>query len=325
MLPFFSGFQNTLRQTTQAFLSFLNPEFGFSTNPEAMVWNEQFQELLEQGLLLADTGLETTAWLVEQTRKCLQTQLTFNTADVLSALSESSLALFASYGQPAYLEALQAASSRSLASVLLLGVNGAGKTTTLSKLAYWLKSNEFNVLVAAADTYRAAADEQLALWCQRVEVPLVRKPLGSDPAAVVYEALKQACNADVPRPVLLVDTAGRLQNKTNLMAELEKMKRIIDKQSLPESLQHRWLVLDGATGQNALQQVALFNETVALTGVILTKLDGSTKGGLVLALAHLYPSLPIVGLATGEQLSDWLAFDATAFVEGLFNPQTFSL
>lgn len=325
MLPFLSGFQNTLKQTTQAFLSFLNPDFGFSTNPDAMVWNEQFQELLEQGLLLADTGLETTAWLVAQTRQHLQAKVTFNTSDVLSALSQSSLSLFASYNKPVCLDRLKEASSSSLASILLLGVNGTGKTTTLGKLAYWLKTNELNVLVAAADTYRAAADEQLALWCQRVEVPLVRKPLGSDPAAVVYEGLKQACESPSPRPVLLVDTAGRLQNKANLMAELEKIKRIIDKQSLPDSLQHRWLVLDGATGQNALQQVALFNQTVPLTGVILTKLDGSTKGGLVLALAHLYPNLPIIGLATGEQLTDWLPFDAEAFVEGLFNEQTFSI
>ena len=197
---------------------------------------------------------------------------------------------------------------------LFVGVNGAGKTTTVGKLAHQLKEEGKRVLLVAADTFRAGAIQQLQEWGRRVEVPVVATNPGGDPAAVVFDGVKRA--KDEGYDVVLVDTAGRLQNKVNLMNELNKIKRVIVRE-LPDAPQEVLLVLDATTGQNALNQAKEFNQTTQITGIVLTKLDGSGKGGIVLAIRNeLHVPVKLVGL--GEKMDDLQAFDPTKFVAGLF-------
>lgn len=206
---------------------------------------------------------------------------------------------------------------------LFVGVNGVGKTTTIGKLAHRYEQQGKKVLLAAADTFRAGAIEQLQEWGKRVNVPVVAKPAQSDPASVVYDAVKKAKAEHFD--ILLVDTAGRLQNKANLMDELAKMKRVITRE-LPDAPHEVLLALDATTGQNALTQAKQFKDVVALTGLILTKLDGTARGGIILAIRHqLHLPVKLVGL--GEQMDDLRDFDAQAYMYGLFKgliaePQT---
>jgi fused signal recognition particle receptor len=197
---------------------------------------------------------------------------------------------------------------------LFVGVNGAGKTTTIGKLANRLHKEGKSVLLAAADTFRAGAIQQLQVWGERDDVPVVAGPEGGDPAAVVYDAVVRAKKENTD--VLIVDTAGRLQNKVNLMNELAKIKRVIQRE-LPDQPAEVLLVVDGTTGQNALSQAKEFNQTAEMTGLVLTKLDGSGKGGIVLAVRNeLHVPVKLVGL--GEGIDDLADFDSTKFVYGLF-------
>ena len=198
--------------------------------------------------------------------------------------------------------------------LLLIGVNGVGKTTSIGKLASQLKSNGKKVLVAAADTFRAAAIDQLEEWTKRAGVEIIAQQEGSDPAAVVFDALAatKARNADV----LLVDTAGRLHNKKNLMEELKKINRIIDRE-YPEAFRETFIVLDGTTGQNALAQAKQFGEVADITGIILTKLDGTAKGGIAIAIQSEM-KIPVKYIGIGEKIEDLQKFDADDFVDALF-------
>jgi fused signal recognition particle receptor len=197
--------------------------------------------------------------------------------------------------------------------ILVVGVNGSGKTTTIGKLAAKLKSEGLRVLLAAADTYRAAAAEQLTIWAERAEVGIVSHEPGSDPGAVVYDALVAAKARDID--VVIIDTAGRLQTRKPLMEQLSKVCRVIKKQ-IPEGPHETLLVVDGTMGQNALSQTALFNEATPLTGVIVTKLDGTAKGGMIVAIASEM-RLPVKLIGLGEQIGDLREFEAEAFVEVL--------
>ncbi|MCL1805245.1 MAG: signal recognition particle-docking protein FtsY [Clostridiales bacterium] len=201
--------------------------------------------------------------------------------------------------------------------ILFLGVNGVGKTTTIGKLAHQLKGRGMKVLVAAADTFRAAAIDQLAVWCERAGVDLIRHQEGADPGSVVYDAM--AASHSRKADVLLVDTAGRLQTKSNLMEELKKIRRIIEREH-PGQPAEVLLVLDAATGQNALSQAKLFKEAAGVTGVVLTKLDGTAKGGVVLGIQHEY-GLPVKYTGWGEKVGDLEPFDAAGFCRRLFEPE----
>ena len=204
-------------------------------------------------------------------------------------------------------------SINSPAVLLIIGVNGAGKTTTVGKLVKWYKSEGKSVLVAAADTFRAAAIDQLAVWCQRADVTMIRQAEGSDPAAVVFDAAAAAKARGID--LLICDTAGRLHNKKNLMEELRKINRIIETQ-LPEAHKEVLLILDATTGQNALQQAKLFKEVADITGIILTKLDGTTKGGIVVAIKNEL-DIPVRFITVGEGIDDLQPFDAGMFARAL--------
>ncbi|MGH2454304.1 MAG: signal recognition particle-docking protein FtsY [bacterium] len=256
---------------------------------------------LEEALILADAGAPVAAGVVARLRseRGLRTG-----ADVRAALARILMEILGP-AVPLRLEPPPAV-------MLLLGVNGTGKTTTIAKLAARLRGEGRTVLLAAADTFRAAAIDQLAVWGQRLGVDLVRHQPGGDPGAVLFDALTAMRARSID--VLLVDTAGRLHTKVNLMEELRKLNRIIARDAPPTV--ERLLVLDASTGQNAVAQARLFHEAVELTGLILTKLDGTAKGGIVLAIAHEL-ALPVKFLGTGERLEDLIPFDPQAFVDAV--------
>ncbi|MBP6456569.1 MAG: signal recognition particle-docking protein FtsY, partial [Chitinophagaceae bacterium] len=199
--------------------------------------------------------------------------------------------------------------------ILVVGVNGVGKTTTIGKLAYNFKNNNKKVLLGAADTFRAAAVEQLTIWSQRIDVEICKKEMGSDPASVAFDTIKSgvAKGSDV----IIIDTAGRLHNKAHLMDELNKIKRVIQK-VIPDAPHEVLLVLDGSTGQNALEQAKQFTEATDVTSLAITKLDGTAKGGVVLAIAHQF-SIPVKYIGVGEQMQDLQVFNKFEFIDSLFS------
>lgn len=270
--------------------------------------DEELFDELEETLILADIGVETAVQLVEKVRKRTKEERLSTTEELQEILKEEIIALL-KLGN----HSLQIAKG-SLIPILVVGVNGVGKTTSIGKLGYWLKNKGYKVMVAAADTFRAAAIEQLEVWCNRVGMELIHHHEGSDPAAVVYDAL-QAAKARKTE-ILLIDTAGRLQNKTNLMEELKKIRRIIERE-IPDQPGEVLLVLDATTGQNALSQARLFSEAAGVTGVILTKMDGTAKGGVILGIQNEY-KLPVKFIGLGEKIDNLVEFDPKTFSSGLF-------
>jgi fused signal recognition particle receptor len=269
-----------------------------------------FREL-EAALLAADAGLETTTEVLERLRERVERKDLSAPAALRAALRQELSSLLRSYQSAAGGPASPVTRPHV---VFLVGVNGTGKTTTLAKLAHRRQSQGERVILCAADTFRAAAGEQLEIWAERLQAELLRQKPGADPAAVVFDAVKaaQARGADV----VLVDTAGRLHTKQNLMAELEKMKRTVAK-LVPGAPHEILLVLDATTGQNGLAQAREFTKAVGVTGIVLTKVDGTAKGGIVLAIARTL-GLPIRHLGVGEQFGDLLDFDSDAYVASLF-------
>jgi fused signal recognition particle receptor len=269
-----------------------------------------FREL-EAALLAADVGLETTAEVLNRLRERVERKDLSDPAVLRIALRQELSALLHSYQGPSSEPSLRTAGPQV---VFLVGVNGTGKTTTLAKLAHRRQAAGERVILCAADTFRAAAGEQLGVWAERLRAELLRQKPGADPAAVVFDAVNaaKARGADA----VLVDTAGRLHTKQNLMAELEKMKRTAAK-LVPGAPQEILLVLDATTGQNGLAQAREFTGAVGVTGIVLTKVDGTAKGGIVLAIARTL-GLPIRYLGVGEQLGDLLDFDPDAYVASLF-------
>jgi fused signal recognition particle receptor len=264
---------------------------------------------LEKALLAADLGVRTTREVLDAVREKVDRQALADVAQLKAELKAQLLRIFgagaAANGQPA--EPPQV--------IFIVGVNGTGKTTTIGKLAHRLRHEGRSVVLAAADTFRAAATEQLAIWAERSGAELVKQKPGADPAAVVWDALSaaRARGADA----VIVDTAGRLHTKSNLMAELEKMKRTAAK-LVPGAPHEVLLVLDATTGQNGLAQAREFTGAVGVTGIVLTKLDGTAKGGIVVAIAREL-GLPIRFVGTGEQRDDLVPFDAETFVNSLFD------
>ena len=274
--------------------------------------DEDFFDDLQEMLIESDVGFETAVRLSDELREEVKLKNAKDPKAVSRVIVEK---LVDMYGEAGKGEDNQLHFAEEGPTVFLfVGVNGAGKTTTVGKLAHQLKEEGKRVLLVAADTFRAGAIQQLQEWGRRVEVPVVATNPGGDPAAVVFDGVKRA--KDEGYDVVLVDTAGRLQNKVNLMNELNKIKRVIVRE-LPDAPQEVLLVLDATTGQNALNQAKEFNQTTQITGIVLTKLDGSGKGGIVLAIRNeLHVPVKLVGL--GEKMDDLQAFDPTKFVAGLF-------
>ncbi|WP_458413928.1 signal recognition particle-docking protein FtsY [Schinkia sp. CFF1] len=273
--------------------------------------DEEFFEELEEILISADVGVTTVMELIDVLKTEVKKRNIQDPKDVQAVISEKLVELFT---EDNHKEESLNIQPDGLTVILFVGVNGVGKTTTIGKLAYKLKSEGKSVLLAAGDTFRAGAIEQLEVWGERVGVDVVKHSEGSDPAAVMYDAVQAAKSRKAD--VLICDTAGRLQNKVNLMKELEKVKRVIERE-IPGAPHEVLLVLDATTGQNAMSQAKQFSETTDVTGIVLTKLDGTAKGGIVLAIRHeLKTPVKLVGL--GEKMEDLQEFDPEQFVYGLF-------
>ena len=273
--------------------------------------DEDFYEELEEVLIMGDLGVQATENILDDLREKVKEQHIKEPADCRELLIES-IREQMDVGETAYQFETQTSA------VMVIGVNGVGKTTTLGKLAGKLKAQDKKVVLAAADTFRAAAGEQLKEWAGRAQAELIGGQEGADPASVVYDAVAaaKARHADV----LLIDTAGRLHNKKNLMEELKKMNRIIDRE-YPEAFRETLVVLDATTGQNALQQAREFSGVADITGIILTKMDGTAKGGIAVAIqAEL--GIPVKYIGVGETIDDLQKFDADAFVNALFSVGT---
>lgn len=286
---------------TRAFLA-----AAFATDPAGLVDEEFYDELLD-ALVLADAGTELARWLTDAIKDRMKERGLVRRVDVPGVARQLIGALLRDVAEPAALDPAQ------LSVVLLVGVNGSGKTTLAAKLAHRLRQQGRHVLLVAADTFRAAAVEQLRIWAGRAKVEIVAGQEGADPASVVFDAA-QAARARGAE-VLLVDTAGRLQTKKNLMDELGKVARTVDKACPGANIAHL-LVLDATVGQNALSQARLFNEACRLAGLAVTKLDGTAKGGALLAVVREL-KLPVLYAGVGEQLGDLLDFDPQEFAAGL--------
>lgn len=269
--------------------------------------DEKLWERVEEVLLSADVGVEATLYIVEQLKKRIREEGLANVEDIFSLLREEIAAILSLPAEEGPEEA------KPPLIVLVVGVNGVGKTTTIAKMAHQLIKGGKKVLLVAADTFRAAAIEQLETWAERLGAEVIKHQRRADPAAVVFDAIKaaQARNADV----VLVDTAGRLHTHINLMEELKKIRRVAEKAS-PESRTETLLVIDASTGQNALSQARLFKEALGIEGIILTKLDGTAKGGIVIAIANEL-KIPIRLMGIGEGLDDLQEFYARDFAEAL--------
>ena len=269
--------------------------------------DEEFFEELEEMLILSDIGVETSGEVCDKLRGEIKKRGLKEPSDIKNALKEI------------LIEILECDSELNLNSkpavILVLGVNGVGKTTSIGKIANELKKSGKSVLFAAADTFRAAASEQLEIWAKRTDCPIVKQPEGSDPAAVVFDAISSAKAKNID--VVICDTAGRLHNKKNLMGELEKINRIVDRE-LPNASKEILLVLDASTGQNGLNQASEFKKLLNITGIILTKLDGTAHGGIVIAIKEKL-GIPVKFIGVGEGLDDLRKFNPKEFVEAIFD------
>ena len=300
-MGFFDKIKTGLSKTRNALANTLGGVFsGFSEI------DDDFYDELEECLILADLGVETATKATDLLRKRVKAEHLKTTEEAKNALKEI-LVQMLEVGEPAL------DLSTKPAVVLVIGVNGVGKTTTIGKIATQLTKQGKNVLLVAADTFRAAAADQLEIWAERSGASIVRQHEGADPASVVYDGIQSAKAKGVD--VILVDTAGRLHNKQNLMNELGKISRIVNRE-LPDAAKEVLLVLDGTTGQNGLIQAKEFKQIAGVTAVALTKLDGTAKGGIVIAVADTL-QIPVKFVGVGEQADDLMPFEARAFVEAL--------
>jgi len=270
--------------------------------------DEELFEELEEALIMADVGVDTSLYIISELRKKVKENKITETVDVKKAIEEIVCDILCENSNTLSIETTPSV-------IMVIGVNGVGKTTSIGKLAAKLKSQGKKVILGAADTFRAAAIDQLDIWAKRSDIDIIKHQEGSDPAAVVFDtiAAAKARGADV----IILDTAGRLHNKKNLMDELEKISRVINRE-LADASRETLLVLDATTGQNAVTQAKLFCESASITGIILTKLDGSAKGGIVLAISH-EQNIPVKLIGVGEGIDDLQDFESTSFAEALFS------
>ena len=294
----FSKIKEGLKRTKEAISYKLNKLFTGG------VLTDEFYDELEETLITSDIGAETTDTIMDRLKDEIDKNRVRDTATVRELLKKILVELLNENELPEYEYPLV---------IMLSGVNGVGKTTAIGKLAKKFKKQGKSVTIAAADTFRAAAADQLTVWAERAGVRIIKHAEGADPAAVVYDAAQsvKSKNGDV----LLIDTAGRLHNKKNLMEELKKISRVTERE-LPDATVYNYIVLDATTGQNAISQVDIFNEAIDIDGIILTKLDGTAKGGVVLAIAGEL-GVPVVYVGVGEGIDDLEDFDADDFVNGI--------
>lgn len=312
---FFYRFKNAVQKTRENIVGRLDTLLRGQK-----VINAQVMDDLEEILLGSDIGVQTTLDLVEKIRKQVDRNQINNVDELKRLLKSELLAILTApppkrnFGGKSVASELELADDIRPYVMMMVGVNGVGKTTTIAKLANLIKKEGNKVLICAADTFRAAASDQLAVWAQRTQVDLVQQKPGTDPAAVVFDSLQAAKARDAD--VVIIDTAGRLHTKTNLMQELEKMTRIA-KREVPQAPHEVLLVIDAVTGQNGLEQARQFTRSVAVTGIVLTKLDGTAKGGIVVAISKEL-GIPIRYVGIGEQMDDLVVFSPEDYVNGLF-------
>lgn len=298
-----------LQKTKEGFFSKITKAIAGKTTVD-----DEVLDNLEEALVSADVGIDTTIKIIERIEKRVKQDKYVNTAELNRILQEEIAAILVDAPELSYQD-FEIPEGRKPYVILVVGVNGVGKTTTIGKLAHNYKKAGKEVVLGAADTFRAAAVDQLTIWSERVGVPIVKQAMGSDPSAVAFDTVKSAVarNADV----VIIDTAGRLHNKLHLMDELSKIKRVIQK-VIPDAPHEVMLVLDGSTGQNALEQAKQFTATTEVSALSITKLDGTAKGGVVLAIADQF-KIPVKYIGVGEKIDDLIIFDKHAFVESLFN------
>ena len=297
-----------LEKTKQGFLERISKAIIGKTSVDDEVLDQ-----LEEALIGADVGVDTTLELIEKIQQRVKKDKYVSTAELNKILHEEIVSLL--IDAPTHQLGFQPPAATKPYVILVVGVNGVGKTTTIGKLAHHYKAAGNQVVLGAADTFRAAAVDQLTIWSERVGVSIVKQNMGSDPSAVAFDTIQSAIakNADI----VIIDTAGRLHNKAHLMDELNKIKRVIQKQ-LPDAPHEVLLVLDGSTGQNALEQAKQFMAVTNVNALAITKLDGTAKGGVVLAIAHQC-KIPVKYIGVGEQINDLLIFDKDEFVDSLFS------
>ena len=300
-MGFFDKLKDGLGKTKQSFNEKINNVFANFRKVD-----EELLDELEEALIMSDIGIETSTKIISELRNRIKKENIQDEEAVRSALREEMVALLNVGSSELDL-------STSPAVILVVGVNGVGKTTSIGKIANNLKKSGKKVVIAAADTFRAAAVEQIEIWADRAGCELVKKPEGSDPASVVFDAIQVA--KEQHADVLICDTAGRLHNKKNLMDELGKINKVINRE-LPDSSKETLLVLDGTTGQNAIMQVKAFKETTDITGIVLTKLDGTAKGGVVVGIVA-ENKIPVKYIGVGEQIDDMEVFNSEEFVEAI--------
>ena len=300
-MGFFSKIKEGLRKTKESVINKMHRVVNSFTKID-----EELFEQLEEAMIMGDLGVETSEEICTRLRKLIKERGVTDPAMIMELIQEIVADMMGDdvgidiSGKPAI--------------IMVIGVNGAGKTTTIGKLCHQYKKQGKKVLVAAADTFRAAAIDQLQVWTERAGVDIVKHAEGSDPGAVVYDAIDaaKARNCDI----LIIDTAGRLHNKKNLMDELAKINRIMESKA-PDSSKEVLLVLDATTGQNAVNQARLFSETANITGIVLTKLDGTAKGGIVISIKNEL-GIPVKLIGVGEKIEDLQPFDSRSFVTALF-------
>lgn len=298
-----------LQKTREGFLGKITKAIaGKSTVDEEVLDN------LEDALISADVGVDTTVKIIDQLEARVAKDKYMNTAELNRILKEEVENLLVAAPQDTSYENYDLPAGYKPHVILVVGVNGVGKTTTIGKLAHNFNLAGKSVLLGAADTFRAAAVDQLTIWSERTNVSIVKKEMGSDPASVAYDTIISGVSRK--SDVILIDTAGRLHNKLHLMDELTKIKKVIQK-VIPEAPHEVLLVLDGSTGQNALEQAKHFTAATEVTALAITKLDGTAKGGVVLAIANQF-NIPVKFIGVGEKATDLLVFDKQQFVDGLF-------
>lgn len=302
--------QQGLQKTREGFFSKITKAIAGKSTVDEEVLDD-----LENALVSADVGIETTVKIIEQIEKRVAKDKYLNTSALNTILKEEIRNILVAAPQDSSYKNYELPAGHKPHIILVVGVNGVGKTTTIGKLAHNFKQAGKSVLLGAADTFRAAAVDQLTIWSERAGVPIIKKEMGSDPAAVAFDTVNSGVAKNVD--VILIDTAGRLHNKVHLMDELTKIKRVIQK-VIPDAPHEVMLVLDGSTGQNALEQARHFTAATDVTALTITKLDGTAKGGVVLAIANQF-KIPVKFIGVGEKAEDLLVFDKQDFVDGLFN------
>jgi len=298
-----------LQKTKEGFLSRITKAIAGKSTVD-----EEVLDQLEDALVSADVGIDTTVKIIEQIEKRVAKDKYLNVNELNGILQQEIEAMLVDAPDQSYRD-FEIMADKKPYVILVVGVNGVGKTTTIGKLAYNFKKAGKSVLLGAADTFRAAAVDQLTIWSERVGVPIVKQGMGSDPGAVAFDSVQSGVARGVD--VVIIDTAGRLHNKAHLMEELSKINRVV-KKVMPDAPHEVLLVLDGSTGQNALEQARHFTAATDVSALAITKLDGTAKGGVVLAIANQF-RIPVKFIGVGEKMEDLLVFDKHEFVDSLFN------